>query len=583
MQSRGILVKKGMQKNIFHRSSGGILLIAILLLSLMGGGLIFAQSNTQSSEPRSVVQENTASLNQIRGNLDDVNAKREVIIAELKETTDPDHRMSLEVTLSQLDQQKRNFERMFERTALGGLEVELFDISDNEEEEILHYDWQKELIKIVQPVFSSLQNLTESQRKRDFIRTTRAELEQNLIAIDEALIHLNEIDESELNPASLKQLDKIKNSWEIKRAYYANQLELINLQYRELEKEGTLSERITQGTWNFITNEGKILLYSLGTFFGLLYIFSWILRRLVKRHERKVQENRHTKRANLPWRLMLLLYEIFSFIIAFSAMLVILHSSGNMVLFGFAILIILAMLISFRNSVPAYFKRLRTFLNMGLAREGERVMYQGIPWEIEHINLYSVFLYNPLLDNGRIRLTIDLLENMISRDVPHDEAYYPTKAGDIVIIDSIYAEIVRQTPETIYLNSYGAAIEYGTEEFVNRKPKNITDGYAASTQFVLDQDHRHDDIDAILEALKVTATAEIEKDPEMAATVLGVHSNYRGINPYGDLIFGMSISFGPNAAGYYNSAPRLLQRSALIAAEKNQWKLPRKGYIAVAE
>ncbi len=526
------------------------------------------------------VEETTLSLNQIRGNLDEVNGKRAEVIEELKIVEDPEQKENLEFTLSQLDQQKRNFERMFEKTALGGLEVELYDVSDNEEEEILHYDWQKELIKIVQPVFSSLQNLTESQRKRDFIRTTRSELQQNLVAIDDALEHLNEIDESHLSEASIKQLDKIKNNWELKRTYYSNQLDLINLQYRELEKEGTFAERFSQGAWDFISNQGKTLLLSLGAFFGLLYIFSWILRKLVSRHEKKLQAHGHRK-TSLAWRLMLLLYEIFSFITAFTAMLVILHSSGDMVLFGFAILIILAMIISFRNSVPAYFKRLRTFLNMGLAREGERVIYQGIPWEIEHINLYSVFLVNPLLDNGRIRLTIDCLENMISREVPHSEALYPTMAGDTVIIDGTYAKIVRQTPETIYLDHYGTSLEYGTAEFVNRKPLNISVGYLASTKFLLDFSHRGDDIDQIIETLKVAARAEVDKDPELAAKVISIGANYQGFNIYGDLIFGMNMGMSSGAEGVYYTVPRLLQRAALNVALEKEWKIAHK-QIALA-
>lgn len=532
--------------------------------------------NISGAQESKRVEESTLSLNQIRSKLDSVNARRVKVLKELEVTRDEDHRENLEITLTQLNQQKRNFEKIFEKTALGGLEVELYEISNDEEEEILHYDWQKELIKIVQPVFSSLQDLTESQRKRDFIRTTRLELEENLSAIDDALAHLDEIDRSQLSPASLEQLKKIRNSWEIKHTYYENQLELANLQYREMAKEGSLSQRITQNVWGFVTNEGKILLFSLGALFGLLYIFSWILRKIVARHERKVQENKHVKRTSLAWRLILLLYEIFSFITAFVVMLMILHSSGNMVLFGFAILIILAMAISFRNSIPAYFKRLRTFLNMGLAREGERVMYQGIPWEIEHINLYSVFLYNPLLDNGRIRLTIDLLENMISRDAAHYEAYYPTKVGDTVIIDSIFAKIVRQTPETIFLDHYGTAIEYGTEEFVSRKPHNITTGFLASTKFTLDRSHRSSDIDNIIERLKQSIEREIAKDSNFEKHVLSVGANYREIDAFGDLVFGMSISIGPNAVEYYYSTSRLLQRAALNAAESENWKLPAK-------
>ena len=549
-------------------------ILLVCFLSVASFHISFAQESNKRS-----VHESTLSLNQIRSSLDDVNAKREKVIQDLSVIEDPEYRESLEITLLQLEQQKRDFEKMFERMALGGLEVELYDIANTEEEEILQYDWQKELIKIVQPVFSSLQNLTESQRKRDFIRTTRAELQQNLVAIDAALLHLSEIDHGQLNEASLMQLNKIESGWAIKRAYYANQLELINLQYREIEKEGSLSDRIVQGVWSFITNEGKILLLSLGAFFGILYFSSWILRRIVARHEDKVKSQHHVKRVSLLWRILLLVYEFFSFMLAFVTLLIILHSSGDMVLFGLAILIILALIISLRSSIPAYFRRLRIFLNMGLAREGERVIYQGIPWEIEHINLYSVFLFNPLLDNGRIRLTIDYIEEMVSRDVPHSEAYYPTVTGDTVLIESTFAKIVRQTPETIYLDSYGTALEYGTAEFAEKKPKNLTTGYIASTQFIIDRSHRNDDIDEIIAILKATADEELAKDPEMFGLAKAVSSNFREVNAYGDLVFGMSILMGPNAEGYYYSIPRLLQRSGLIAAKRCYWKLPEKGCI----
>ena len=548
--------------------------ISILLLSCLG-----LTNINIAQEIKDIAQESTLSLNQIRMNLDSVNAKRAQIFDELNQTEDLEHKESLEITLEHLDNQKRNFEKMFEKTALGGLEVGLYEVSSTEEEEIMQYDWQKELIKIVQPVFSSLQNLTESQRKRDFIRTTRAELEQNLISIDEALIHLDELDQSQLNEVSLKQLEKIRNSWDIKRSYYENQLDLINLQYREIEKEGSLYERVIQGVWNFVTNEGKILFLSLGAFFGLLYIFSWILRRIVAHHEKKVQSQLHVKKVTLAWRIILLMYELISFVIAFSALLVILHSSGDMVLFGFAILIILAMMISLRNSIPAYFSRLRTFLNMGLAREGERVIYQGIPWEIEHINLYSVFLLNPLLENGRIRLTIDCLENMVSRDMAHDEAYYPTVAGDTVLIDSIYAQVIKQTPETVYLSTYGTLFEYGTAEFAASKPMNLTAGYIASTQFVLDRTHRYDDLNDIVAKLKAVAEELLMNDKNCHALANAVYTNFREVNAYGDLVFGMSISMGANAEDYYYAIPRLLQQSAVIAANRFGWTLPEKSIM----
>src|SRR5699024_12275210 len=127
-------------------------------------------------------------------------------------------------------------------------------------------------------------------------------------------------------------------------------------------------------------------------------------------------------------------------------------------LFGFPILILLPFLISFRNSNPAYFKKIRTFLNMGLAREGERLIYQGIPWRIENINLYSVYLVNPALDNGKLRLNVDLLDGMLSRPVKMDEIWFPCRPGDTVIIDGTYAIFVLHTSELVYLDSLGCTI-----------------------------------------------------------------------------------------------------------------------------
>ena len=139
------MIKTRIEK-ITHKSLLPLLLMLFFSVSMV------AHSQTQENIS-SAATESTMSLNQIRTNLDDVNAKRDKVLAELETTTDPDQRETLEMTLSQLDQQKRNFERVFERTALGGLEVSLYEVSNDEEEEILQYDWQKELIKIVQPVF----------------------------------------------------------------------------------------------------------------------------------------------------------------------------------------------------------------------------------------------------------------------------------------------------------------------------------------------------------------------------------------------------------------------------------------------
>lgn len=543
-----------------------------MIIVFFACGITFGQVTDGNKE---VDNDNVASLNQIRSSLDDVSEKQKKVIAELESTQDPDHKKSLQQTLNRLDQQKRNFEKIFEKKALGGLNVDIADVPENEEQEISQYNIEKEMVKIIEPVFSSLQSLTESQRKRDFIRSAKTELEGNINAINDALAYLNNIDESKLSQSSIEHINRIKNSWEIELSYYTNQLELINIQYYDVESGG-LFKRILNSIWEFVTHTGKILVVSLVVFIGLLYVFSRGLRKLASNHNKLTQR---TKKRNLTWRIFLLSYEIMSFLIAFSVLLVIIHSSGDMALFGFAILILFAVILSLRNSIPAYFNRLKTFLNMGLAKEGERVIYKGLPWEIESIGLYSVYLVNPLLENGRIHLTIDSLEGMVSRDTKIDEDFFPTIKGDFVLIHDMYAQVISQTPDIVNVSKGGSLIEYSSEAFISANPINLSKGYVAATQFILDGSHAKDDVQALAKILLSTAQSEINQNADLKQLINVIDAYYVEMNIYGDLVFGLHAVVKENAPQYYFVIPRILQRSGLIAAMKNNWQLPNKSMV----
>ncbi|NLD09438.1 MAG: hypothetical protein GX667_07640 [Xanthomonadaceae bacterium] len=542
-------------------------LIAFLVLICAS----FATAQTDTAQPQTVPNE-VEELNQIKTNLDDVIAKKEAIKKELAKADDAEQKESLTYTLDQLTLQKKNFETMFEKKALGGLDIDRFEnFTTQESQDPETYDWQKELIQIIQPVFSSLQDLTESQRKKDGVRANKNTLEESVAMIDKGIKHLDKIDKTALSPASQESLEKIRASWEIKKANFQNQLDLVMLEYQEIEKEGTFIERMIDGTINFLTNRGLILLLSFGAFFGLLYLFSWILNRLTVYHEKKYKH----RKTSFAWRLTLLLYQIATFAISFTALLVILHSSGDMVLFGFAILILFAFLISFRNSIPAYFKKIRTFLNMGLAREGERLIYQGIPWRIENINLYSVYLVNPALDNGKLRLNVDLLDGMLSRPVKMDEIWFPCRPGDTVIIDGTYAKVVRQTPESVYLDSFGSTINYPTANFIAAKPKNLTYGYSITINFTLSHDHFDLDIEETIEKIRESVEAHtINVDEGMKKAINAITVDFREIDSASGLVYTVIASMGVNALNYYYSLPRLMQRACVKAAQKHHWTIP---------
>lgn len=96
---------------------------------------------------------------------------------------------------------------------------------------------------------------------------------------------------------------------------------------------------------------------------------------------------------------------------------------------------------------------------------------------------------------------------------------------------------------------------------------------------ILDHSHRSSDIDEILQRLNQSIEAEIAQDIKLRSHVISVGTNYREVNAFGDLVFGMSVGFGPDAVDYYYSTSRLLQRVALNTAEKQGWKLPVKTVV----
>ena len=106
-------------------------------------------------------------------------------------------------------------------------------------------------------------------------------------------------------------------------------------------------------------------------------------------------------------------------------------------------------------------------------REGERLIYQGISWKIETLNLYTD-LYNPLLEGGTVRLPIKDLIGLRSRPYNNEEKepWFPTDYDDwVVLSDDFYGKIVEQTPEQVVIETIRGSLKaYPTLDFFASAP-----------------------------------------------------------------------------------------------------------------
>lgn len=530
----------------------------------------FFSSLSFAVDPAPIVppQENvTEQLLTISHDIQELQTKRTSLAAEIKSEDDESHKAELEDSLKRANAQLKEYSELFEKISLGGIDTSRFETSTKQAiQQVDDYNWQKELIQIAQPVFAEMKKITDAPRKRDLLRLEQKEIDDRLDQLNKGLETLNKINVSELPENAQKNLKDIQSNWNSLHKELEREHRLTVIKLDELTVKEDFTTRLTKGAWGFAKGRGLLLLITIAVVSILLYGFNRLLILLESREKNKI---------SIRWRIFMLLYQIITTLIVIIITLALLYSSGDMVLFGIAILIILAFLVTSRNSIPKYFVKTRIFLNMGQAREGERVIYNDLPWKISRINLYNVYLVNPLLENGTTRLTIDHLNTMISRPVKMDETWFPTVVDDVVLLpNGIAYKVLRQTPEYVYLTASGTELIYPSKDFIKDKIVNITYGYSTSTELAVCYGTVKNNIEHAIQALQTGLSEFIAKEnPAAFKSMKNLTVDFSRVNESGSAVFMIAASMGSFATDHRTSILRTIQRGCMGIAEANQWDI----------
>ena len=98
----------------------------------------------------------------------------------------------------------------------------------------------------------------------------------------------------------------------------------------------------------------------------------------------------------------------------------VLYATGDWVLMGFSLVVLAGLALAARTGLPRFYEQGRLLLNLGDVREGERVIYRGLPWNVETLSFYTT-LVNPALTGGEVRLPLIQLPGMNSRPADRSE------------------------------------------------------------------------------------------------------------------------------------------------------------------
>lgn len=542
------------------------LTILCLLIAVAFGQPAAGQPTSPSQTAKEQARLATArhQLEQIQQSLTAKQQQLTALQKQLAATKDDATKQALKGQIKDLQDSIQTLQQSFQNIALGGVDTSIFTRQANK-----HFDWRQELLDILRPLFDELKNVTEAPRAIERLRNELEINEQRLQSTKDALASIQQIESGTLSQPTQKQIKDLAEKWRQRQDDLQRRHDILRFQLNKLLGENkSVPDQIAQSLRSFFTGRGLTLLLAIVSFIVVWLALQGTLGWLQRRAER-----RGRRRPSTRARLGLLLFRMMTLLLAILAALLVFYVAGDLVLLGLALLLIVAMILSFRTYIPRYMAETRLILNLGAARERERVIYQGIPWRVRSLNIFSR-LYNPELENGQLRLPTSEMLRLVSRTCREDEPWFPTRPNDYVILsDGTFGQVERQTPEIVQLKVMGSPVIYRTADFVAARPRNLSRGsFGVGVTFGVDYRHQADCLDELPQKLEQSVRTTLAEST-VSDQVEDVLIAFKGAGA-SSLDYLIWVTMNGAAAGSYYAIGRLIQRACVAASNDNGWVIP---------
>jgi small-conductance mechanosensitive channel len=434
---------------------------------------------------------------------------------------------------------------------------------------------QQELSRILAPILAEVRNLSKKPRAIQELQTTlatqkhRVDLAQVAVtSLEVQLAAANESKESEQS-ALIALLKQLHASWQARLAEAKSRVLAIERQLEELQGEQVgLWALMTGAVQTFFLTRGRVILLAILSFlvvyFGLRFLYFHVLR---------VVPIAKMEQLSFFFRALALLNQGLSIGLGVLAALIVLYASGDWLLSAVAMLILLAIALAAKSGFVRYFDQVKMLLNVGSAREGERVLINGVPWRIGTINLQTR-LSNPCIDGPGLRLPLEALMGMTSRPVAKNESWFPCRSGEMVLLPNDLLARVEQVHADYVELRYRAGVtrQIPTSEFIKLQPENLSGGFLVSTTFGLDYSLQADITQRIPQQMVEDLKAGLLKlVPEDQLVEVKVEFKEAAASSL-DLL--LVAKFKGGCANLFMDLRRGLQRLAVESATAHDWPIP---------
>lgn len=554
-----------------------------------GTGSSVAAAGTSDGTAGSASQR--ARLRKLAGTLAERRAARDTLAASLS-GLDAEETATRQAEITTLNEAITRLERSFEQLALRDVDLELLETEPD-----APFDWQQETVEIIEPLFDSIKSLTRRPRQVASLRESIAKNERRLATVDRALSTFDGLDERLVAEFGTEAGERVPGDetaelastgsapvaalvgefearWQTRRESIEQDLVIEQAQLERLLAEGdevSVFGDVVGGVHAFLAGRGLTLIYAV-----VAALIAWTLLQLAwrsfSRHLSKEQRRRATW-----YRLFAYSFKLITGIAMLAAALVVLYVREDVLLMAIAFLLLAGIALSLRNILPRFIDEARLLLNLGAVREGEVVVYAGLPWRVMSLNLQTV-LRNPALD-GVIRLPLDIVAGLTSRPVPDrggDPLLFPTRPNDCILLaDESFARVLRQTPELVELAVRGGMIKtIPTADFFTQTIVNLSrsEQFGIAVTFGLDynlQSRALDEVPAALERHVRAAFAASDRADALVDVLVELKA--AGDSALDFLIWiGCDSRFAPD----FFKLERIAQQACVAASNAEDWNIP---------
>jgi len=480
----------------------------------------------------------------------------------LKKSSSGTERDLLKSEITKLDKQLNDSALDFERIATG-IDMGLFD-----EKKAEKFDWKEEMVGLIKPGIKEIKRLTVKARYKTKLKDELSYYQGLLPIAGQATQNIDQLISQAKDKDMKKNLKKILLEWKSVENQLLNKVEIVGMRLSEIEnEEKSIVETSQVSIKKFFRTRGLFLIIAVTACLAVLFflrLFSRLMVRFVPGYTSKYRP--------FHIRLLSLFFRILAFVMVFFVLLFVFYVVGDWVLLSLTIIFIMGIGWAAKQTLPQFWHQSRLMLNIGAVREGERMVYQGVPWLVKNINVFSE-LENPFLEE-KLRLPIEELLGKTSRPFHKSEPWFPCKQKDWVILaDGTRGVITSLSHEMVELVQRGGAHKtYQTSDFLAQAPLNISVNFRLKISFGISYHLQKDSTGKVLEILTSYIKAQIEKEGYQKSLLnLRVEFEQAGAS---SLDFVVITDFKGDLAPLYQRLSRAIQRWCVDACTLNNWEIP---------